>query len=111
MFYIGESLSVVLCARLSDRYGRRPILLVGLFGLSISILPFGSTPHFYVIVISRFFQGCFNGSLGIAKTVLNEVTDEGNRESAFRAIPLIWTFGAVVGCVYCLGFYAARAEK
>lgn len=108
VFFIGEFLSVVLCARLSDRCGHRPILIVGLFGLSISILSFGSTPHFSVIVTSRFFQGSFNGSLRIAKTVLNEVTDEGSRARVFRAIPLIWTFGAAVGCVYCLGFHAAR---
>lgn len=103
VFYIGESLSVVFCARLSDRYGRRPILLLGLLGLlglSVSILSFGSAPSFYLLVISRFFQGCFNGSLGIAKTVLNEVTDEGNRARAFRAIPLTWTVGAAVGCAY-----------
>ncbi|EIM87736.1 MFS general substrate transporter [Stereum hirsutum FP-91666 SS1] len=97
VFYIGESLSVVFCARLSDRYARRPILLLGLLGLSISILSFGSAPSFYLLVISRFFQGCFNGSLGIAKTVLNEITDDGNRARAFRAIPLTWTVGAAVG--------------
>lgn len=85
MFFIGEVSSVIVWARLSDAYGRRPTLLLGLLGLSLSILSFGlsppvipflkaSTAVFVWMVGSRFLQGVFNGNMsGSAKTMLGEV--------------------------------------
>ncbi|EIM87730.1 MFS general substrate transporter [Stereum hirsutum FP-91666 SS1] len=85
MFFIGEVSSVIVWARLSDAYGRRPTLLLGLLGLSLSILSFGLSPPvipflkastgvFVWMVGSRFLQGVFNGNMsGSAKTMLGEV--------------------------------------
>lgn len=85
MFFIGEVSSVIIWARLSDAYGRRPTLLLGLLGLSLSILSFGlsppvipflkaSTAVFVWMVGSRFLQGVFNGNMsGSARTMLGEV--------------------------------------
>ena len=49
---------------LSDRFGRRPVLLLGPLGLSFSMLSFGSSTTYALLVISRFCQGLFNGYIG-----------------------------------------------
>ena len=49
---------------LSDRIGRRPVLLLGPFGLSLSMLFFGTSTTYVPLVISRFCQGLFNGCIG-----------------------------------------------
>ena len=50
---------------LSDRFGRRPVLLLGPLGLSFSMLFFGTSTKYVPLVISRFCQGLFNGCVGV----------------------------------------------
>ena len=49
---------------LSDRFGRRPLLILGPLGLTFSMFSFGTSTTFITLVVSRFFQGVFNGSIG-----------------------------------------------
>ena len=50
---------------LSDQYGRRPVLLLGPLGLTIAMFSFGMSTTFWPLVISRCFQGVFNGNIGV----------------------------------------------
>ena len=49
---------------LSDRFGRKPVLLLGPLGLSFSMLFFGTSTTYLPLVVSRFCQGLFNGCVG-----------------------------------------------
>lgn len=60
--------------RLSDRIGRRPVLLVGLTGLAVSMLCFGFAKSFPAIVISRVIAGALNGNVGVSKTVVSSLS-------------------------------------
>ena len=64
VFFLAESSTVVIWGSLSDRFGRRPILLLGPLGLSFSMLFFGTSTTYVPLVISRFCQGLFNGCVG-----------------------------------------------
>ena len=74
----------------SDRFGRRPTLLLGPLGLALALLGFGMSSQFWCLVFFRWFQGAFNGNIGrfflispssdqiyfvigIAKSVIGEV--------------------------------------
>lgn len=65
------ALCVLHWGRLSDRIGRRPVLLIGLTGLAASMLSFGFAKSFSAIVFSRLIAGVLNGNVGVAKTIVS----------------------------------------
>jgi len=73
MFFLAECLTVIQWGYLSDRFGRRPILLIGPLGLAITMFTFGLSRTFLPLVISRCLQGTFNGNIGVSKSVVAEV--------------------------------------
>ncbi|KAF5327032.1 hypothetical protein D9619_004782 [Psilocybe cf. subviscida] len=96
-FFLSEALTVVQWGYLSDRYGRRPILLIAPIGLIVAMLAFGSSRTFWPLLLSRFFQGIFNGTIGISKSVIAEITDSTNRGDAYAFMPMTWSVGQVIG--------------
>ncbi|KAF4614192.1 hypothetical protein D9613_007944 [Agrocybe pediades] len=96
-FFFTECMTVVQWGYLSDRFGRRPVLLSAPLGLAFSMLVFGSSQTFWPLVWSRCFQGIFNGSIGVAKSVIAELTDSTNRGDAYAFSPLIWNTGVTIG--------------
>ena len=64
VFFLAECSTAVMWGFLSDRFGRRPVLLLGPLGLAFSMLSFGSSTTYALLVISRFCQGSFNGYIG-----------------------------------------------
>ena len=66
MFFLAEATTVVFWGMASDRFGRRSILIFGPLGLSISMLGFGASTQFWSLVMFRFFQGVFNGNMGLS---------------------------------------------
>ena len=66
MFFLAEATTVVFWGMASDRFGRRSILIFGPLGLSITMLGFGASTQFCSLVMFRFFQGVFNGNMGLS---------------------------------------------
>ncbi|KAH9481768.1 Major facilitator-type transporter psiT2 [Psilocybe cubensis] len=92
-FFLAECLTVVQWGYLSDRYGRRPILLCAPVGLAFAMLVFGSSTTFWPLVLSRCMQGVFNGNIGVTKTSIAELTDASNRGDAYAYQPIVWSLG------------------
>lgn len=64
--------------RASDHLGRKPILLGGLLGLTLSIIGFGLSKQFWSVVLARCAEGALCGNIGVLKGVIAEITDETN---------------------------------
>lgn len=64
VFFLAECLTVVYFGRASDRYGRRPVLLLGPVGLALAMFGFGLSKRFWSLVVFRCLQGAFNGNIG-----------------------------------------------
>ncbi|KAG5644648.1 hypothetical protein DXG03_008030 [Asterophora parasitica] len=96
-FFFAEALTVFQWGRMSDKFGRRPVLLLGPLGLSIFMLTFGLSNNFWSLVVSRCMQGVFNGNIGVSKSVMGEITDSTNIADAFALMPLNWSFGSTIG--------------
>ncbi|KAL1669217.1 major facilitator superfamily domain-containing protein [Schizophyllum commune] len=91
MFFFSEFMICLQWGRLSDYYGRRPVLLFGPLGLALSMYGFGLSKTFWQLCIFRFLQGTFNGNIGVSKSVMAELTDSSNRARAFAMMPLMWS--------------------
>jgi MFS family permease len=90
---------------LSDRYGRRNILLIGLLSNAITMSCFGLSKRFLWAIVSRMAGGFMNGNMGIAKSILADITDSSNRALAFSLLGLMWGLGMIAGPIFG-GFFS-----
>eukprot|EP01112_Ceratiomyxa_fruticulosa_P016045 TRINITY_DN4813_c0_g2_i1.p1 TRINITY_DN4813_c0_g2~~TRINITY_DN4813_c0_g2_i1.p1 ORF type:complete len:566 (-),score=80.97 TRINITY_DN4813_c0_g2_i1:33-1730(-) len=95
-FSIAQFLSSFGWGYLSDRIGRRKILLIGLAGNAITTIAFGLSVNFPMALASRFLQGLLNGNIGVARTYLSEVTDSTNQGKGMSVTSLSWGLGLIV---------------
>lgn len=79
--------------RLSDTIGRKPVIITGLVGLTLSMLSFGISKSFVGIVVSRALAGALNANTGVLKTIIAEITDEANVAKAYSYMPIVWFVG------------------
>lgn len=97
-FAIAECSCSAMWGRLSDRIGRKPVLLVGLGGTGISMLTFGFARSLTVALAARFVGGLLNGNGGVLQTMVAEVvTVTEHQPRAYTFLPLTWGLGSVIG--------------
>ncbi|KAJ7220196.1 major facilitator superfamily domain-containing protein [Mycena pura] len=97
LFFLTESVTILQWSRASDRIGRKPILMIGLFGTAASILCFGLSRTFWALVLSRCLCGLLNGNIGVMKSAMGDLTDRSNRAEGYAFMPIVWAIGASVG--------------
>ena len=88
--------------RLSDHFGRKPILLLGFTGSALAHLFFSFSDSFTDIVISRLLAGFFGGNVVIASAYIADVTSLKNRSKNLGLIGMAFGAGFTIGPL--LGF-------
>lgn len=83
--------------RLSDRIGRRPVLLVGLGGSALSYLLFALAGNFWLLLISRAVAGAMGATVNVAQAYLADVTPAERRADALGRLGAAFGIGFVVG--------------
>ncbi|KAF7771079.1 hypothetical protein Agabi119p4_7053 [Agaricus bisporus var. burnettii] len=97
LFFFTQAWTVLYWSQLSDRVGRKPTILIGLFGLSLSMFCFGLSTTFLGVVISRASNGAVNGNIAVIKSMMAELTDSTNIAQAYAYTPLAWASGGTLG--------------
>ncbi|KZV74592.1 MFS general substrate transporter [Peniophora sp. CONT] len=97
IFFATQALTVLHWSRLSDIIGRRPVILQGLFGLSISMYCFGLSRTYWGAVFSRSLNGALNGNIGVMKGCIAEITDSTNLATVYGLLPIAWASGGTLG--------------
>src|SRR3990172_9488750 len=69
-----QFLGAPLLGRLSDRFGRRPILILSLAGSAISLALSGLAQSLFVLIFARSMAGLFGGSIATAQAYFADVT-------------------------------------
>ncbi len=83
--------------KLSDRIGRRPIILLSLFGAGLSHLAFGLASEFYMLIIARGFAGLFGANISTAMAYMADKTERAERSKAMGMIGAAFGLGFTVG--------------
>lgn len=97
-FAFAQFLCCIQWGQLSDRIGRKPVLLLGLCGTTVSLLLFGFSTNFYMALTARTLMGALNGNVPVLQTMVGEVVTERRHQTlAFSCLPLLWNVGCVVG--------------
>ena len=73
IFTFCEFLTGTLWAKVSDKLGRKPVLLVGVLGAMVSTTLFGLADSIYAAVAIRAFGGLANPNVGVVQTCIGEV--------------------------------------
>ena len=98
VFAGAECIGAGFWGSLSDRVGRKPVLLTGLAGTGLSMLIFGFAPNLPVALIARAIGGALNGNIGVLQTTVNEVVKvEAHQARAYAVMPTVWCLGAFIG--------------
>lgn len=84
---------------LSDRIGRKPVILAGTLLTAACFLAFGFCRTLWQAVLVQVFMGIVNGNAGVVSTCLGEITDRSNQSRAFIYLPVIYGLGGITGPV------------
>eukprot|EP01034_Spumella_vulgaris_P024805 gene24805-31186_t len=88
--------SSILWGWFSDKYGRKPAVILGTLGAAVGIVTFGTARTYSQAIIGRVCSGFLSGNLGVAKSFLTEITDDSNRGQGFSYFSLAWAVGSVI---------------
>ena len=96
---------------LSDRFGRRPVLLLSLLGTAFDDLMMGLAPTLWVLYAARVLAGLFGANLTVANAYLADITPQEDRSGAFGKMNACFGVGFIAGPVLggIAGMYSLRA--
>jgi multidrug resistance protein len=105
-FSIAQLLAAPLWGRMSDRYGRRPALLIGLSASALAYVVFGFATSVWLLFLSRIVQGAGGGTTGVAQAYVADSIEPGNRARALGWLSAATSAGVMVGPA--IGSFAAH---
>ncbi len=107
-FFAAQFLAGPTIGRLSDKYGRIPVLIVSQIGTAISFVALGAAQGATMLFIARIFDGITGGNIIAAQAYVTDITPREKRTEAlgyiFAAFGLGFIFGPALGGVLSANF-------
>lgn len=83
---------------LSDRYGRKPVLVASILGTSLGWVVFGLATNIWIVFLSRIIDGITAGNISVAQSYLTDIaTDDKDRAHKLGLIPMAIGIGFITG--------------
>jgi len=108
-FSVAQLMSAPVWGRVSDRYGRRPALLVGLGASAAAFAVFGFANSIWLLFAARIIQGAGGGTTGVAQAYVADTVRAEDRTRALGWLSAATSAGIMVGPV--IGSCAANAGR
>ena len=96
-FSIGQLIASPLLGELSDRYGRRPVLIFSLIGTVVSFVMLAVAHSLAMLFAARIVDGLSGGNITTARAYIADVTTEAERPRAFGMLGAAFGLGFIVG--------------
>ncbi len=98
-FAVAQLLSAPMWGRFSDRYGRRPALLVGLAASAIAYVVFAYADSLWLLFLSRIIQGAGGGTVGVIQAYVTDAVEPKDRARALGWLSAATNTGVAIGPV------------
>ena len=98
-YAVSQFFGTPVLGRLSDRMGRKPILIISLLGTVIANLLASISSTAWLLYFARIFDGLTGGNNSVASAVISDITNREQRLQAFGIFAAIFRLGFVVGPV------------
>jgi len=96
-FTAAQLLSAPMWGAFSDRYGRRPALLVGLTASCIAYVVFAYANSIWLLLLSRIVQGAGGGTVGVIQAYVADSVEPDNRAKALGWLSAATNVGVAIG--------------
>lgn len=109
-YAITQSIFAPIVGNLSDRYGRRPIILISLFGFAVDYILLALAPSIGWLFFGRIIAGLTGASISTASAYIADISTDKDRTKNFGLIGAAFGLGFIIGPVIggLLGHYGAR---
>ncbi|HEU4631817.1 MAG TPA: MFS transporter [Gemmatimonadaceae bacterium] len=105
-FSVAQLVSAPLWGRFSDRYGRRPALLVGLTASAVAYVIFAYADSLWLLLLSRLVQGAGGGTTGVVQAYVADTSAPENRAKSLGWLSAATNLGVAIGPVLGSGTMA-----
>jgi multidrug resistance protein len=96
-FSVAQLLSAPIWGRFSDRYGRRPALLVGLGAAAMAYVVFAFANSIWLLLLSRLVQGAGGGTVGVVQAYVADATEPQHRARSLGWLSAATNLGVTIG--------------
>jgi MFS family permease len=96
-FFLAQLLTAPLWGRFSDRYGRRPALLLGLVSSAVAFALFGLANSIFLLFVFRLVQGAGGGTTGVVQAYVSDSVPPEERAKALGWITAATSAGVMIG--------------
>lgn len=96
-YAIAQFLATPILGRLSDFFGRKPLLIISLIGTVFANLLASFTPFAWLLFSARILDGLTGGNMSIAKAIISDITTPADRAKAYGLFDAAFRLGFVTG--------------
>ncbi|XP_078363022.1 uncharacterized protein LOC144647143 isoform X2 [Oculina patagonica] len=95
--FVGRAVGCYFWGWLTDKVGRKPIILACLAFSFVGMGSFGLSVSLNMAIATRFFVGISSGVVGTCKAIASEVSDDTNQALAMSVLLTAWNMGLIIG--------------
>lgn len=97
LFSLCQFFSTPIIGRLSDRFGRKPLLITSIAGTALSFVMLAFAPNAIFLFLGRALDGITAGNIPVASAVITDTTEPKDRAKGFGIIGASFGFGFIFG--------------